>query len=77
MGTWPFILEYQVTGIVRKKIFLELSKSILSYQKFQAIGWDRIIKALRVLMGTAVFKRSSLQIGRFLVWYLLYNLRFS
>ena len=25
------------------------------------------IKALRVLMGTAVFKRSSLQIGRFLV----------
>ena len=26
-----------------------------------------LIKALRVLMGTAVFKRSSLQIGRFLV----------
>ena len=44
---------------------------------FRMENTSQKIKALRVLMGTAVFKRSSLQIGRFLVWYLLYNLWFS
>ena len=38
-----------------------MSVLIISVRKQKAI------KALRVLMGTAVFKRSSLQIGRFLV----------
>ena len=44
--------------------------SVILFGHFYRLIWESFpiqIKALRVLMGTAVFKRASLQIGIFLV----------